>query len=1128
MVRNIKKPKISADAYYDEDDLEPPPPPIHNQHRHTDFNVQSQSGSRLRSTTTYHDVPASPPPLHTELHDPVLNDYGEGEDLSWLDGPTLEEENSDSDDDDDPINGLDPRTSAEDATVDQDDPHLHDWLPRIWDFMEEMFRAETPVGVSKVCARCGLTAEEVKLYRCASCNEEHLYCDECMVCRHYGNPFHRMLEWTGTFFKRATLADLGMVFPLGHGPGSCCSSPRRGRLHVLDLEGIQTLYIDYCYCTQSRSRWWQLLRARLFPSTIVEPQIVATFHTLEIFHMLSFMSKVSGYEFYHTLVRLSDNTGTCIPPNRFQAFMRMVREWRHLKLLKRKLDKSPRDFKDTPPRELPVPAGSLAVKCPACPWPGINLEEGWENDTDEPWKYTLYIAIDANFRLVRLVVSNSSRDPSLTNGAAYLVQQEDFRAHVAEYGKRIPYDPSDCRDHEAVKLATTKRGAGLATSGMAMVDCARHDCKNPSAVTILDHGEEQVRMDYIFCGRLQHPTPRRVVVSYDINCQWSKKLWERIDIYPTSMRPRQAPSDFVYLIPKFHLPAHIPSCHVKYSFYKTPHVGETDGEAPERGWSRLNPLAASLKVMGPGGYLDTLDDHIGDYNYRKTTLMGSTLLKAVIDAILAQTLHAAIYAEFTTSLPHEEVIKWTQAVEDWEKDPINTVNPFDTTVTQLTTNKVRLTLAQEEAAELARITAAQVQQAEQSQPPTQTLQDADAAIFAVAHEIGPSTMIYQGVELENDQRRLKLAYTALGAHSTDRERARVQEGMNRIRRRLDVWFEIQQLYMPEVAALRTDWNKAQLAAKARAELVAAEAAVAASDVAEDPKKKTSKKRKPRKRRARVKPMEEALEAVNIPLFLPSSTISRIQSNKKLLDFEFRLREAEVYECLMTLHRLLIYQSHIYKFKDRHVTGQLMSTRARSTIKSVIDNIDEAENRYRKLREHLVVLAGALDGAKDGWDRQLRVLDAMDVRPLDESLPGETEGRRTMSWIWRVHRHETDVEETVEALRIEWCKTQARAHRWREEVILVLEEMKRVKAFFAWEGQKWLLRAAREDISEGECAYALCQADIRARMRQHCIEVWKDVPLWLASGTVPKSNRGRPKRLKPVDRPVDIANVDLAQ
>lgn len=131
----------------------------------------------------------------------------------------------------------------------------------------------------------------------------------------------------------------------------------------------------------------------------------------------------------------------------------------------------------------------------------------------------------------------------------------------------------------------------------------------------------QVCIDYIFCSRMQQGTLWHVVVSYDINCQWSKKLWEQIAIYPPSMTPHQDPSNFVYLILKFHLPAHIPSCHVKYSFYKTLHVGETDREAPKRGWSHLNQLATSLKVMGPGGYLDTLDDHIGDYNYQKSTLM---------------------------------------------------------------------------------------------------------------------------------------------------------------------------------------------------------------------------------------------------------------------------------------------------------------------------------------------------------------------------------------------------------------------------------------------------------------------------------------------------------------------------
>ncbi len=102
----------------------------------------------------------------------------------------------------------------------------------------------------------------------------------------------------------------------------------------------------------------------------------------------------------------------------------------------------------------------------------------------------MFLAIDTNFHLVHFVVSNSAQDLSLVNGAGFVVAQEEFRKHIAEYGKCIPYDPSNCRDHQAIKLATSKCGTGLATSGVATVDYAHHDAKGPDAVTILDHSVE--------------------------------------------------------------------------------------------------------------------------------------------------------------------------------------------------------------------------------------------------------------------------------------------------------------------------------------------------------------------------------------------------------------------------------------------------------------------------------------------------------------------------------------------------------------------------------------------------------------------------------------------------------------
>ena len=78
-----------------------------------------------------------------------------------------------------------------------------------------------------------------------------------------------------------------------------------------------------------------------------------------------------------------------------------------------------------------------------------------------------------------------------------------------------------------------------------------------------------------------------------------------------------------FLIPKFHLPAHILKCRADYSFNLTPCVGRTDGEAPKCGWSEANSMAASTREMGPGSCRDTLNDQFGDRNWGKIAKMGT-------------------------------------------------------------------------------------------------------------------------------------------------------------------------------------------------------------------------------------------------------------------------------------------------------------------------------------------------------------------------------------------------------------------------------------------------------------------------------------------------------------------------
>ncbi|PPQ85803.1 hypothetical protein CVT26_004590 [Gymnopilus dilepis] len=94
-------------------------------------------------------------------------------------------------------------------------------------------------------------------------------------------------------------------------------------------------------------------------------------------------------------------------------------QWRHLQMLKwggRGHD---------PSGVAGTSSGELAVRCPSCPMPGISLENGWENaPVAMRYLYTMFICMDANFRLKNQLVSNYSQDPGLGIGWAYMYKTD--------------------------------------------------------------------------------------------------------------------------------------------------------------------------------------------------------------------------------------------------------------------------------------------------------------------------------------------------------------------------------------------------------------------------------------------------------------------------------------------------------------------------------------------------------------------------------------------------------------------------------------------------------------------------------------------------------------------------------
>ncbi|TEB10416.1 hypothetical protein FA13DRAFT_1653193 [Coprinellus micaceus] len=660
-----------------------------------------------------------------------------------------------------------------------EDPALHDWVAKIDGFLRSLItlegRGRSPPSC---CQKCGIT-ENTPTYRCLVCSGMGLVCSECMQTSHLDTPLHRIQKWNGTFFEKCTLKSLGLRIQLGHRTGERCYRPEQAKGNdfvILDLDAVHEVSLDFCGCGgTSMDHVEQLLERRLFPATVTQPKTAATFRLLEFFEVLQYESKISPFEVFTTISRLTDNTGLLEVKDRYPGLIRMVHEWRHLKLLKR----SGRGHDPLRPAS-ETQEGECALICPPCPHPGINMAEGWENEPI-PTRYlhALNIGLDANFRLKRKAVSNDVADPGLSRGWAYFVWDFPFRAFLKPRDTEME-PKSTCSRHDAVNLADIRPGFGYAASGVGTVECTRHNMKRPCAVGDLQKGERYCNMDYFLVKSLAKSALKMFIISYDIACQWSLNLLDRIRKIDTTSPLLSPDCTIRFAVPKFHLPAHIPACRNKFAFMLTPGAGLGDGEAPERGWGEANPLGPATREMGPGTRRDTLDFNFGDYNWRKIIKLGSSLLKKL------QTATALVSEQFITHAELEEGIKdkeekiaeWMEALVAYEADP-EKPNPYEFTVKHPTQHAVRRELADEENGAMG-----------------------TGSDFSLSDAVSPSGLIAWGLDLEAEQRTVKRLSDQVWEHSQDRQLSRTQFRSNTLVRKVETWYRLLQLYIPGSALLR--------------------------------------------------------------------------------------------------------------------------------------------------------------------------------------------------------------------------------------------------------------------------------------------------------------------------------------
>jgi hypothetical protein len=242
-------------------------------------------------------------------------------------------------------------------------------------------------------------------------------------------------------------------------------------------------------------------------------------------------------------------------------------------------------------------------------------------------------------------------------------------------------------------------------------------------------------VDFIIFAALVGITLLRIVLTYDIVCQWSKNFRKRMEEFPPDMQiPDTAHVDVG--IPGWHINGHGDTCRDNFNLSYMEGVGRTVGEDIETTWAGTNPLAPSVREMGPAARHDTLNDHWSGWNFRKIVgfhryftlwftphtyllpLEGKLFSKRFHEAFKMSAKQTEVFNQLSATFTPETVTGWEAMVARWNKNQ-KAPNPYvepkggqsysfnplcaceSNSLIESTLQDVRLELAKEEATQAA-------------------------------------------------------------------------------------------------------------------------------------------------------------------------------------------------------------------------------------------------------------------------------------------------------------------------------------------------------------------------------------------------------------------------------------------
>ncbi|KAF7310144.1 CxC2 domain-containing protein [Mycena indigotica] len=918
-----------------------------------------------------------------------------------------------------------------------DDP-MSVWLPHASTFLDELVRRDGLADFvhKPCCAHCSESSPESRMFRCRHCGD-YLQCQSCTVRAHQTRPLHVVEEWNGRFWCRTNLYSVLPNFDGQIGLGLIFQVGHHGLPCPNPSVTKRMVVIDVrgVFTLRVRTCNCELgQRRNVLRQLLAHGWYPATTTDPET------CATLEALELFRLLqvvgnINVNDFVGSIerlTDATRLEATPDRYKAFFRMHRQYTYLIRAKRAGRAHDPGGLAETAtGELAVSCWACPQPGRNLPEGWKRvDRSQRFLYKLILAVDANFRLKNRIRANERQDPALAKGKGYFVQSEAYKRHLREYVAEK--EVHSCAAFAALIQQDTKVTTGLRVSGVGGVVCARHGLVRKQGMCDLQKGERYANIDYVVMATLQGEKVINVTISYDIACHWQVLLPARGE------RIRQR-GDLTTDLSKYKMQFALPLPHG---------VGKTDGEGIERTWSLLNPSAWATKEMGEGARHDTLEDKIDHLNFEKNIGQGRILMRKLIVALAERRTQEEEFEEMTESISEEKVKVWERMVIDWEKDH-REPNPF-------------LIIGGKEAGPSEREVMQQLKAAE--------VEDARAGRAPLVPEgkMTAAGFVKAGLQLEESQRRILAELKAKTLISADRSSA-IQEQRFSLHKRFKTFHDLQLTYMPGVEDIR----------------------------ASDDEKRN--------------PDEPPPKAEHLKIYLPSELSPddrRRYCGRGVADAETKLRLGQCADALMSLRGCLYTKTHVIYWRNSNSVAQKGATRSATLLERIGERIARAALKYRKAYDALVALKG------QGFSSEFRKLEDADIngragvendissvkklRAAESARASRNEPTQTaiearVSWIWGIAGG-TDRTELHDSVRVDWTKARARRDRWREEVALIREEMKRVLRCLATIQKEWDERAGARDeedvaLSSGLRAYALRQCAMHKRVGEAFYESW---------------------------------------